>query len=131
MVLVLNRTLLKPINRILDYRERGTKGRFTDAQGILATVTERLREYEFGLRTARAEGYALLERGRDTVSGERERKLGEIKEELSRWLHEEKEKLRMDAEEIKATLQKDAQTMAVEIGRQILHREIRIDRPSR
>jgi F0F1-type ATP synthase membrane subunit b/b' len=83
------------------------------------------------MRTARAEGYALLERERDRVSRERERKLGEIKEELSRWLNEQKEKLRMDAKEIKATLQKDAQTMAVEIGHQVLHREIRKDRSSR
>lgn len=131
MVLVLNRTLLKPMNRILDCRERRTKGRFTEAHEILATVSEKLREYEFRMRTARAEGYALLERERDRVSRERERKLGEIKEELSRWLNEQKEKLRMDAKEIKATLQKDAQTMAVEIGRQVLHREIRKDRSSR
>ncbi len=91
---------------------------------ILASLSERLLEYESRLREARAEGYVLLEEERAAVSRERERKVAEIKVEVATWLHEQKEKLRIDAEQIRATLEKDAKTMALEIARQILRREV-------
>lgn len=124
MVALLNATLLKPINRILENRERRTKGRFAEAQSILASLSERLLEYESRLRQARAEGYVLLEEERAAVSRERESKVAEIKVEVATWLQEQKEKLRLDAEQIRVTLEKDAKTMALEIARQILHREV-------
>jgi F-type H+-transporting ATPase subunit b len=124
MVALLNVTLLKPINRILEKRERRTKGRFAEAQSILASLSERLLEYEARLREARAEGYVLLEEERAAVSRERERKVAEIKVEVTTLLHEQKEKLRIDAEQIRATLEKDAKAMALEIARQILRREV-------
>jgi F-type H+-transporting ATPase subunit b len=124
MVALLNVTLLKPINRILESRERRTKGRFAEAQSILASLSERLLEYESRLREARAEGYVLLEEERAAVSRERESKVAEIKVEVATWLQEQKEKLRLDAEQIRVTLEKDAKTMALEIARQILHREV-------
>jgi ribosomal protein S3 len=67
----------------------------------------------------------LLEEERAAVSSERERKVSEIKVEVATWLHEQKEKLRIDAEQIRATLEKDAKTMALEIARQILRREVK------
>ena len=124
MVALLNATLLKPINRILENRERRTKGRFAEAQSILASLSERLLEYESRLRQARAEGYVLLEEERAAVSRERESKVAEIKVEVATWLQEQKEKLRLDAEQIRVTLEIDAKTMALEIARQILHREV-------
>lgn len=124
MVGLLNVTLLKPINRILADRDRRTKGRLTEAQSILAGVSEKLLEYERRLREARADGYALLEEERVALSRERERKVAEIKLEVTTWLHEQKEKLNRDAEQIKARLEKDAKTIALEIARQILRRDI-------
>jgi F-type H+-transporting ATPase subunit b len=124
MVALLNVTLLKPISRILENRERQTKGRFGEAQSILASVSEKLLEYEARLRGARAEGYQLLEEERAAVSRERELKVAEIKVEVAGWLQDQKEKLRMDAEQIRVRLEKDAKTMALKIARQILRREV-------
>lgn len=124
MVALLNATLLRPINQILEDRERGTKGRIAEAESIFASVTQKLQEYESRLREARAEGYVLLEEQRSAASRERERKVAEVKLELAGWLQEEKTKLTMDAERIKGTLEKDAITMALEIARQILHRQV-------
>jgi len=59
MVALLNATLLKPINRILEERERLTKGRLSEAQRTLLIVQEKLLEYERRLREARAEGMRL------------------------------------------------------------------------
>src|SRR3977135_149394 len=64
MVYVLNATLFKPINQILEAREKRTRGRLTEAQEILANVSEKLREYEHALRAARTEAYAFTEHER-------------------------------------------------------------------
>ena len=55
MVYVLNATLFKPINQILENREKRTRGRLTEAQEIMGNVSERLAEYERALRAARTE----------------------------------------------------------------------------
>src|SRR5918993_3977549 len=75
MVFVLNATLFKPINRILEERERRTRGRSGEAHDILQRVEEKLAHYEQTLREARAGGYRLMEQERSTAMGERQAKL--------------------------------------------------------
>jgi len=61
MVWLLNATLYKPINQILAAREKRTRGRLTEAQEILESVTNKTTDYERSLRQARGEAYALTE----------------------------------------------------------------------
>lgn len=124
MVALLNATLLKPINRILEERDRLTKGRLGEAQTTLLTVSEKLSQYERRLREARAEGYALMERERAVISEERQRKLAEVKSEITRLLTTEKEKLNTEGTEVRGKLAVEARSIALEIGRQILRRPI-------
>jgi F-type H+-transporting ATPase subunit b len=124
MVGVLNVTLLRPINRILEERDKRTEGRFSEVRAILAGISKKLLEYERRLREARAAGYGLLEQERAVVSRERELRLTAVKAELAHWQREQREKLRLETEEIKAMLERDAQELALEIGRQILHRDV-------
>jgi F-type H+-transporting ATPase subunit b len=124
MVAVLNATLLKPINRILEERDRLTRGRLTEAQRTLLTVTEKSAEYERRLREARAAGYALMEQERAVVFEERQRKLGEVKSEIAHLVSAEREKLRTEGAQVKVQLAADAKGIALEIGRQILRRPI-------
>lgn len=124
MVAVLNATLLKPINRILEERDRLTKGRLTEAQRTLLTVSEKLAEYERRLREARAAGYALMEQERAIVFEERQRRLGEVKSEIAHLVSSEREKLRTEGAQVKDKLAADARGIALEIGRQILRRPI-------
>ncbi len=125
MVALLNATLLKPINRILEERERRTRGRLSEAAATLAVIEERMREYERRLRQARADGYALLEHERAALSSEHDRKVAEVKTEIARWLSQEQEKLKNDASQVKKTLEAEARSMALQISRQILQREIK------
>src|SRR5690242_5857385 len=60
MVIVLNRTLLKPINQILSEREKQIAGRLKEAQALEAETQEKVRKYNDTLREARADGYRLL-----------------------------------------------------------------------
>ena len=124
MVGVLNVTLLKPINRILEERDKRTEGRFSEVRAVLASISKKLAEYERRMREARAEGYVLLDQERTVVSREREVRLTGVKGELAHWQQEQKEKLRVETEKIKARLERDAQGLALEIGRQILHRDV-------
>ena len=128
MVALLNATLLRPITRILDERERRTRGRSAEAQTTLAAVVQKAREYEERMREARAAGYALLEQERVAVSRDRELQVAQVKAEVGGWLNSQKEKLKTDAGELRGRLKNDAQERAVEIGRQILGRPIATER---
>ena len=79
MVWILNKTLYKPINRILEAREKRTHGRMSEAQEILHDVSEKVSNYERQLRQARAEGYALAEQERIAAMQERQGKLNEMR----------------------------------------------------
>jgi F-type H+-transporting ATPase subunit b len=127
MVGLLNATLLRPISRVLEERERRTRGRLTEAQRILASVAQKVAEYEHRIREARGAGYMLLEEQRSALSREREQKVAEVKTEVAGWLHEQKEKLKTDVEHMQASLEEDARTRALEIGRQILGRPVTVD----
>lgn len=120
MVALLNATLLKPINRILEERERRTKGRLSEAGETLRLVEGKMRNYETQLRNARSEGYAAIERERATLSKERERKIGEVKAEIGAWVSQEKEQIKASSIEVRKTLGITAQERAREISQQIL-----------
>lgn len=124
MVAVLNRTLFKPINRILEERERRTRGRSGEAAGILRSVEEKTTNYERALREARAEGYRLMESERAVAMKEREIRLNAIREEIRATVAEEKESLRRQSEEARRTLEAEARRLALQIGSQILHRPV-------
>ena len=128
MVALLNVTLLKPINRILEERERRTKGRIGEAQKILASVEERTLEYQRRLRDARGTGYLLLDEERSAASRNREQLVWAVKAEVVRWQEEEKDNLRKAEAELKASLMKDAGAMAAEIGSRMLGRPIRMQK---
>ncbi|MGB7925973.1 MAG: hypothetical protein WCF57_22220 [Pyrinomonadaceae bacterium] len=124
MVYVLNKTLFKPINRILEEREKRTGGRSGEARDILRRVEEKTANYEHSLREARAEGYRLMEQVRAEAMLERQTMLNLIREESDRLIAEQKGALVAQTEEARATLGGEAQRIAREIGERILHRPI-------
>lgn len=130
MVFVLNQTLFKPINRILEERERRTRGRSGEARDILQRVEAATTNYERSLREARTEGYRLMEHERAEAMSERQIKLNTLREEIGRTVEEEKELIRRQTEEARQTLEAEARSIAVEIGSQILHRPIGSVSPS-
>jgi F-type H+-transporting ATPase subunit b len=120
MVALLNATLLKPINRILEERDRRTKGRLNEANQTLLMVDEKLRNYELQLREARAAGYAAMEQERALLSKERERRLAEVKTEAGALVAREKDRIKAEAAEVRNALGTTAQERAREISAQIL-----------
>ncbi|MDX6576817.1 MAG: F-type H+-transporting ATPase subunit b [Blastocatellia bacterium] len=124
MVYVLNRTLFRPINRILEAREKRTRGRLTEAEEIMANVGEKLTEYERALRAARTEAYALSEHERAAAMQDRQKELDAMRAQLAASTAAEKKAIQAQAEAARITLEADARRIAVEIGSRVLSRPL-------
>src|SRR6476659_2325653 len=98
MVFVLNATLYKPINRILEAREKRTRGRMSEAQEIMTDVSQKLANYEKQLRQARADSDAVAEQERSAARQERQQKLNEMREQLAGSIAKEKQVIAGQAE---------------------------------
>jgi len=124
MVYVLNATLFKPINRILAAREKRTRGRLSEAEEILRSVSEKLAEYEHSLRQARGEAYSFTEHERAGAMQERQAKLNQMRHELADSIAREKEAISGQAEEARTLLDAESRRIASEIGSRVLSRPI-------
>jgi F-type H+-transporting ATPase subunit b len=122
MVFLLNRTLFRPINQILQNRDLRTRGASEEARRTFASVDARMREYEQSLRRARTEGYGLLEQQRGEAIRERERQIADAREVLGRQTAEEKENIKRQADAARIDLSKEANQMAQVITSQMLGR---------
>lgn len=124
MVFILNVTLFRPINRILEERERHTHGRSDEAQEILKRVESSVVKYERSLREARAEGYQFLERQRGDAMSWRQGELNSLREELNQTVEQEKSAIQTQAQQAHLNLEGDTRRIAGEISHQILGRPI-------
>jgi len=124
MVFVLNATLYKPINRILEAREKRTRGRLSEAQDIMTDVSQKLSNYERQLRQARAEAYALSEQQRTAAMQERQQKLNEMRQELAQAIAQEKQTIQQQADAARASLEEESRRLAGEISSRVLNRTV-------
>src|SRR5688572_29923225 len=72
MIFVLNRTLYRTINDIIERRERNKGGHSSEAQAILADVEARESRYNKEVLDARSAGYALIEKEQKKAIAARE-----------------------------------------------------------
>jgi F-type H+-transporting ATPase subunit b len=124
MVYVLNATLFKPINRILEERERRTRGRSGEAKGIIQRVDELLTGYERSLREARSEGYRLMEQERAEAMRERQTQVEAVRAEVNQSIEEEKGAIQAQVADARDALMSEAGSIATEISSHILHRPV-------
>jgi|SRR5215204_2472645 len=122
MVVILNRTLLKPINRILEERDKNILGKVDDAQTILKVRDERLHQYEAALRDARTEGYQFLEKERSQALRLKDEKVRAFKENLNQKLSEDIASTHEQEQQVQQQLEGQAKELAEMISGQILRR---------
>ena len=122
MVFVLNRTLLKPINKILAEREKLIAGRRAEAETLAAERQGKVRQYNEALHEARVEGYKLLEKERAEGLKEKEAKIRAYREQMSREVAAQVEATRKQEESVKGELETQAAAMGKLISAQILRR---------
>ena len=125
MVFILNRTLLKPINRILAERERQVEGSIREAQLMTAETEEKLRQYNASLREARSEGYRLLEKERAAAIREKDERVRLYRDEMSKTVAAQVEMTRQQKEKVREELESQAAAIGDLISSQILRRPAR------
>jgi F-type H+-transporting ATPase subunit b len=124
LIYILNHTLFKPINRVLEERERLGAGRIGEARRMLGEYEERLKRYESRLREARGDAYQRLESERREVALKRQRMIAEVKAETSAQIDAARQEIAKQATGAKQSIEKEARAMAVTISSQILRRSV-------
>jgi len=124
MIWVLNRTLFKPINRILEARAGQTGGRSGEARQILQEVDQKLSSYETSIREARAESFRAVEETRRTAVTNRQQQIDAVKEEAASLIEAEKADLNTQIARTRGELKTEARAIAERIGSQVLRRPL-------
>jgi len=120
MIFILNRTFFRPINRILESRDKNRGGRFGEAEGILGEVSEKQSKYNQAMLEARNEGYGMIEKERTEAVAKREAALTNVKEEVAQKFAAEKTELEQQTAQAKAAIAAEAEKMAEKISSNIL-----------
>lgn len=124
MIFILNRTLFRPVNRVLDERQRLTHGRTDEAKDITKRVEENLSRYERSLREARVESYQAIEKQRSEAMAERQRRIGAVRDEIGELVVKEKEAIQDQATSARETLEGEARRVAANLSANILGRSV-------
>jgi F0F1-type ATP synthase membrane subunit b/b' len=120
MIWVLNRTFFKPINQVIESRERQKGGHGSEAESILSDVSEKQAKYNKELLAARSEGYELVEKERSAAIAQRQAKIADAKAETAQVLTTGKQKLEEEAAQARSIIAGEAVGMAEKISANIL-----------
>ena len=120
MIWVLNRTFFRPINRVIETREKQKGGHGSEAESILGDVSEKQARYNRELLAARSEGYLLIEKERTTAVEARQNKIAEAKTETAETVASGKSQIQEQAAKAHTIIAKEAEAMAETISLNIL-----------
>lgn len=120
MIWVLNRTLYRPINRVLESREKNKGGHSSEAVGLLKDVEEKETRYTREMLETRSKGYELIEREQKAATEAREKQLADVKAEVAGNFESGKADLEKQAAEARAAIRTDADKIADSIAASIL-----------
>jgi F-type H+-transporting ATPase subunit b len=122
MVFILNRTLLRPMNRILAERERQIQGRLKEAQALAAETEQKRKKYNDALHAARVDGYKLLEKERTDGLKEKDEKVRLYREQTSREVAAQIDNIKRQEQSVKQELETQAASISSLISDQVLRR---------
>ena len=120
MIWILNRTLFRPLNRIIESREKNKGGRSGEAEEILKSVEEKRVRYDAAMLEARSKGYELIEKERGKAVAKRGTKIGKVKEEVAQTTAQEKAEIERQTAEAKVAIAQEAEKIAEKISSNIL-----------
>jgi F-type H+-transporting ATPase subunit b len=120
MIWVLNRTLYRPINKIIESREKNKGGHSSEAVGLLKEVDEKESRYTKEMLDTRSRGYELIEKEQKKAVAAREQKLADAKAEVAEKFDSGKAELEKQAADATAAIRTDAEKLADRIAANIL-----------
>lgn len=120
MIWVLNRTLYRPINKVLESREKNKGGHSSEAVGLLNDVEKKEARYSREMLETRSKGYELIEKEQKKAIASCEQKLAEAKAANAEKFEKGKADLETQAAEAKAAIGTEAERNADRIAANIL-----------
>jgi F-type H+-transporting ATPase subunit b len=120
MIWILNRTLYRPINSVLEARERAKGGRSSEAEELLRDAEAKETQYQKEMLDARSAGYSLIEKEQKKAAADREKKVAAAKAAAADDLAAGRSDLEKHADEARAAIKTDAGKLADKIAANIL-----------
>ena len=120
MIWILNRTLFRPINSIIESREKNKGGYASEAEKILADVDQKESKYTAELLDARSKSYELIEKEQKKATAAHDQKLADAKAETAANFDNGKAELDKQAANARAAIDTDAEKLADKIAASIL-----------
>ena len=120
MIWILNRTLYKPINRVLEARARAKGGHSSEAEEYLSQAAEKQAQYSKETLDARSKGYSLIEKEHKKATADREKKLAEAKAAAADEFAADRAGLEKEVEDARKTIKTEAEKMADSIAANVL-----------
>lgn len=124
LVWVLNALLFKPLNQVLDDRDRRTRGYISEAKAMLAESDRKLAQYQEAMRQARAEVYEVLEQRRKAAIDQRGRLIDAAKQEVTEQIASARREIEAQIAEAQSELSAEAQAVANRIAGNLVGRQI-------
>jgi F-type H+-transporting ATPase subunit b len=120
MIWVLNRTLYRPINKVIESREKSKGGRSGEAAEILSDVSTKESRYNRELLETRSQGYELIEKEQKAATLAREKELASVKAEVAERLDGGRDRIAEEAKAAQTAIRTDAEKIADSIAASIL-----------
>lgn len=120
MIWILNRTFFRPINRVIQAREKNKGGHSSEAEAVMAQVNEKQERYNREMLETRTAGYGIIENEKSAAMSIREGEINAVKEETAQKLASEKTEMERQTAEARTAIASDAAAMADTISARIL-----------
>ena len=120
MIWLLNRTFFRPVNKVIESREKFSNVQGGEAGSISTEAADKEAIYNREMLEARSTGYEYIEKEHGKLVRAREKKLAEIKSETDQKIAAERAELQRQAAEAKAAIGEDAGRLADEIAATVM-----------
>jgi len=120
MIWILNRTLYRPINKVIEAREKNKGGHSSEAVGLLKEVSDKESRYTREMLDTRSAGYELIEKEQKAAAEARDKQLADVKAEVAEKFETGKADLEKEKADAHASMRTDAEKIADSIAASIL-----------
>jgi F-type H+-transporting ATPase subunit b len=124
LIFILNATLFRPINKVLEDREKMSGGTSHEAKDLIKEYDRKVMQYEDGIRNARHAAYQTAEANRREVLADHQDLIAQAKAEAMAQIEAAKQEIAGQTAAARAGLEKEAMAMAAKVSTSILHRPV-------
>ncbi len=120
MIFILNRTFFRPINKVIESREKNKGGHSSEAEAILHQVEQKNVRFDAEMLEARTKGYELIEKERSQAVAQREETIISVKAEVEQKVASDYKELENQTAAARAEIVNEAEKMSDQISSNIL-----------